>query len=1232
MTGPGIEPSSNAPGIGSASNNNPLTNLFNNPASNSGRGREDYFYPMAGINPFNPPEMKTLVYAPEVRILIARGHKQYDVSRDVVRGTIHRKENSASSLFFTLANNGDYNGLFHRMDRVVVFLKRIRWQQVFSGYLDSVPYAQLYGGPAEYRATCTIKRLMHTWWNPALPESAGILDQTLFAQGGDRDSGLGQVMRALMVRVGGWQPQDVLVQNFPMEFYEFLKSNVNTNRAANQAQADKFRQLLLGPNFNQSAPGVYAGWSNNAGSAGPPGAGEAFYIAQIVAACDSLGLGPIIQDLTNSQQIAQAAATGAEARDSNVSAAFTQAGQTAANWNQSVTNSDAAVLGVACAMAETGGGVTIRNLSNPGVADSLRFANDGPGQDHDSIGIFQQRGNGAWGTTSQRMDPRQAATMFFRALPPDWRNMDPGQAIHQTQRNATGASPYSAAYPLALQKITAYRAAMRGAQTTMAATPLGSAASAIGDTIGVNPIQVATAATATPATPGSLNSLRGKPNPDSEGAVQTALLAMNAPYAWGGKGPNAFDCVYGNDLVSTARGEVPIKDVTTDDWVWTRKGYRRVLQSWMVGEAEVISVKINGRILTATPDHRVWTDNRGWVPLGGLNEFDMIMTCHTRKSANPVKDVVMNFLDGPTGIIAAKPAAASAQPIKPEEKTREARRIEFIFRGWLTTDTPSRSALAIKTTSSAPENHCMWLSGNTTTALFSQATKSITSITTPSITTHQIWDASLSRNIAGKVRSPEKYTTTPVRGARKVSGPLPTPASGDFAQGDAVSGTAVIERKKVPVYDLMVEDEHEFFANGVLVHNCSGLMTWAYRGIGKNIGDGTSGISASTPRIDPSQVARGDIIITNGGGHVGMYYEPGLWIDTGGPEGAPGGINPLPPPSEWVSVHRVAQNGGPDPAAPRQPPLTAGPGTPAGTGDQYTSGTGGGAASEGIARNLFAYAFSPERFASPLADIFRADHKEFMACEPLIQIVQSVARAGLRNFASAPDGSFMAYYPDYFGLSGKKAVVQLEDIELKNVKIDYSDDSLTTHVYVAGSTFTPTESRDPSIVEWLESAGSVTVEHEWLYRRLTQIAPGDLSGADATEIMRRFGVRPLKMPVAMAAKKELEFLLACQVFMEKWAEQYRTTVEFTFLPELYPGMRVILSGHDLQVYVTSVTHTFDFEGGFHTQAEIMAPSRPDAANLMIGQGGVLGPDDTSVLSGLGFNPDGTTSTQVMPNF
>jgi hypothetical protein len=65
--------------------------------------------------------------------------------------------------------------------------------------------------------------------------------------------------------------------------------------------------------------------------------------------------------------------------------------------------------------------------------------------------------------------------------------------------------------------------------------------------------------------------------------------------------------------------------------------------------------------------------------------------------------------------------------------------------------------------------------------------------------------------------------------------------------------------------------------------------------------------------------------------------------------------------------------------------------------------------------------------------------------------------------------------------------------------------------------------------------------------------------------------------------------------MLKWAEQYKTTCQFTFMPELYPGMRINLKGHNLQVYVTEVTHTFDYENGFNTSAIIMAPSTADAS-------------------------------------
>jgi cell wall-associated NlpC family hydrolase len=935
-----------------------------NSSPRRGGDQQGSFYPFQSLNPFSPPDTKTLVYSPDVRIIIARGNKQYDVSKDVINGTIIRKENSASTLLFSLANKGDYNGLFHRMDRVVVFLKRIQWQQVFSGYLDTVPFAQLYGGTANYKATCTLKRLMHTWWTPTLTESLNIFNQSIFSlasttEGDEKsDSGLGSVLRELLVRVGGWQPQDIYIQNFPMVFFEFLQSQLLQKREANQSAGDNFRKLLLGKSWNQAAPGAFAGYSNEAGPPGPAGVGEAHYIEQIVAACDDLGLGPLTTEVASSRQLADAANVGQQARDESVKDSFTQVGASATAQNQAALNSDAAILGVACAMVETGGGVTIRNLANLTVPESLKSPYDGIGRDHDSVGIFQQRSIG-WGLVGQRMNPRQAATMFFNRLPPDWRNLPPGDAIQRTQQSAFPAK-YALAIPLATQKVQALRKAKEGAASTVAGTPLGAAATAAGAPIGLNPATVADAVKTSPSPVADINSALNKPNPDNEGAVQEAIRQLGKFYIWGDRGPNTFDC--------------------------------------------------------------------------------------------------------------------------------------------------------------------------------------------------------------------------------------------------------------------------------------SGFVQWSFRAIGKEVGYTTYDMQ-TLPRIDESAMQRGDILITNGGEHVVLNLGDGTVIEASGQ----GGATTTPTPGQQVvisslasvgpikSVHRVGANGGPNPLAPRLDPLTSGPGSPVGTGDSYSGGAGGGQAEEPIARNLFAWAFDPGRFASATSEMYTEDHKDFMEAEPLMSMVQAVAGARLCNFASAPDGSFMAYYPDHFGLDGKKAIVVLEDIELKDVKINFSDDNLTTHVYVAGDHSYLGMEANVNPLAWLESAGSVTVEHDWLFQRLQGIAPGDLGGVNGMELMRRFGVRPLKVPVAMAGSQNLEFLLACQYFMQKWAAQYETSASFTFLPELFPGMRVILSGHNLQVYVSEVTHTFDWENGFSTQAVIMAPSRTDAASAMVGTSGVFGPDDTNINAGLGgFDISGTYSGGVVP--
>jgi hypothetical protein len=191
----------------------------------------------------------------------------------------------------------------------------------------------------------------------------------------------------------------------------------------------------------------------------------------------------------------------------------------------------------------------------------------------------------------------------------------------------------------------------------------------------------------------------------------------------------------------------------------------------------------------------------------------------------------------------------------------------------------------------------------------------------------------------------------------------------------------------------------------------------------------------------------------------------------------------------------------------------------------------------------------------------------------------------------------MAWYPDYWGLDGKPSVMLLADIEMKDCNINLNDDPLTTHVYINGD-LTMTGSMQDPVLGWLMTAGVATVEQPWLYTRLLVAAPGDIEVASGQEIMQRFGIRPLQQSFAMAGTQEMEFLLACQIFMEQWAKQYQTVISMTFMPELFPGMRVQLVSQDLQVYISAVSHVCDYEQGFFTQVTIAAPSSPQAASDM----------------------------------
>ena len=94
-----------------------------------------------------------------------------------------------------------------------------------------------------------------------------------------------------------------------------------------------------------------------------------------------------------------------------------------------------AKIGVATALVESGN--PLKMYANQQVPESLKYRHDAIGSDYDSVGLFQQRNNGAWGTVKQRMTPYDSAGMFFDKLASfDWQSMDPGAAAQKVQVSA----------------------------------------------------------------------------------------------------------------------------------------------------------------------------------------------------------------------------------------------------------------------------------------------------------------------------------------------------------------------------------------------------------------------------------------------------------------------------------------------------------------------------------------------------------------------------------------------------------------------------------------------------------------------------------------------------------------------------------------------------------------------------------------------------------------------------
>jgi cell wall-associated NlpC family hydrolase len=193
----------------------------------------------------------------------------------------------------------------------------------------------------------------------------------------------------------------------------------------------------------------------------------------------------------------------------------------------------AAIISLITAFQES----RMRDLANPSVPGSaLQPGAEGSGTDHDSIGLFQQRGN--WGTVAQRMDPAHATRSFVqRLLTVDgWDGLPPGVAAQAVQISA-----YPDRYARWLPAASAWLTTISGPGPA---------------TCGGSGLDV----TGSRTLPHGF-ALPAGTSPAAATAVTFALAQLGKPYVYGAAGPNAYDCS-GLTMAAWATAGVPLPHYT----------------------------------------------------------------------------------------------------------------------------------------------------------------------------------------------------------------------------------------------------------------------------------------------------------------------------------------------------------------------------------------------------------------------------------------------------------------------------------------------------------------------------------------------------------------------------------------------------------------------------------------------------------------------------------------------
>lgn len=224
--------------------------------------------------------------------------------------------------------------------------------------------------------------------------------------------------------------------------------------------------------------------------------------------------------------------------------------------------------------------------------------------------------------------------------------------------------------------------------------------------------------------------------------------------------------------------------------------------------------------------------------------------------------------------------------------------------------------------------------------------------------------------------------------------------------------------------------------------------------------------------------------------------------------------------------------------------------------------------------------------------------------QPFLPWLKNVVNSSMRSFCSAPNGDFMAWFPDYFDITGTSAKMVIEPIELMDFTVEWSDQQIVTHEFVTGTLYSGLDQTSGSIVsmdssysgiyQMLSTYGIATMDFPEVFKTIY----GHSANPEFLhKYLARFGARPNLDSMPNIQHGQMEFCMALWNFMYYWSSQFNANIPMTFMPELWPGMIIQIPEYNFQAYVVEVSHqgSFGQGGGFTTTAQVIAPALIDAS-------------------------------------